>query len=81
MSGNLRARRTRAAAWGLGLERPCSHFSGVRLSMRGLRAKAGREGEKKSKAALGFARGDGEENVNDGAENPTLPTDREGLIG
>ena len=38
VSGYFRTSNTNAAAWGLGLERPCSHFSRVRSLARSFRA-------------------------------------------
>jgi hypothetical protein len=43
VSGYLRTSRTSAAAWGLGLARPCSHFSSVLSLIRNFRAKTARE--------------------------------------
>ena len=43
VSGYLAASNRRAAAWALGLARPCSHFSRVRSLVKSLRAKTLRE--------------------------------------
>jgi len=43
VQGYLRTKRTSAAACGVDLARPCSHFSKVRSLIRSLRAKTARE--------------------------------------
>src|SRR5579862_6644429 len=63
VSGNLRTSRTKAAACGLGLARPCSHFSSVRRLIRNLRAKTAREQRslfRVSRISLEFTVGSGD---------------------
>ncbi len=66
VSGYLRTKRTRAAAWGFGLARPCSHFSRVRSLIRSLRAKTARE----HRSLLGVSRINLESTLGSGATFP-----------